>query len=248
MFRLKIFSTKLLHVSLLWLINFHAGNHVTCNNDDPAASPPDDVANNEGSSPFDATAKGHACLMVIGWGFLIPIGIIAARYFKHKGTRWFHIHRAVQSTAFIIVSIGLALGFIKNGGWETDVPVHRNLGITVTILGLVQVISLVARPHPGDKYRYIWFLWHSWIGRSAATLAIANIYYGIVVVGELGTWAWAAYTAVLGVVVLIAVFLEIQLWNRQKMVSAMDAKDTKKENSCIVENGCPPYANPQYHE
>lgn len=176
---------------------------------------PLDAAVVETGSDLQGYITAHNWLMVIGWGVLIPIGIITARYFKHKGSWWFHVHRAVQSFAFVIVIIALGLGFKANEGWDTDLPVHRDLGIAATALGLVQVISLVARPDPDHKHRHLWYLWHSWIGRSAAILAIANIYYGILVVMVLGVWAWAAYTGVLGAVVLIAVVLEIQEWKRR---------------------------------
>lgn len=34
--------------------------------------------------------------------------------------------------------VGLGLGFAVAGGWEGRFPVHRNLGLSATILGLFQ--------------------------------------------------------------------------------------------------------------
>lgn len=56
--------------------------------------------------------------------------------------------------------------------------------------------------------RVIWQLSHHWLGRATALLAIANIYYGIIKVGELGAWAWAVYTAILVAIVATAVAKE----------------------------------------
>lgn len=55
---------------------------------------------------------------------------------------------------------------------------HRNLGVACTVLAFVQFSALVFRPAKGQRYRFAWELWHHWVGRSAALLAIANVYYG----------------------------------------------------------------------
>jgi len=162
------------------------------------------------SSSKDTYKTAHAWMMVVSWGVMIPVGILTARYFKAMGSWWFHVHRAFQTLAFIIATIALAFGFVANGGWETDLPVHRNLGIAATALAVVQITALVARPAPEHRHRSYWFHMHAWIGRSAAILSIANIYYGIINVQHLGVWAWASYTGVLGAIVLAAVVMEMQ--------------------------------------
>ena len=44
-----------------------------------------------------ASLQAHAWLMTIGWGVLIPSGIVIARSFKDAAPpAWFHIHRCVQ--------------------------------------------------------------------------------------------------------------------------------------------------------
>ena len=49
----------------------------------------------------------------------------------------------------------------------------------------------------------------------AAVLAIANIYYGILHMWDgLGVWAWASYTAVLAVIVAVAVVKDVSNWRR----------------------------------
>lgn len=164
--------------------------------------------------------NAHSWLMVLSWGVIIPLGIFFARYFQDAGTWWFQVHRAFQSTGFLMAIAGLALGFTANGGWETDQPVHRDLGMAATALACVQVTALVARPDKHHAYRGLWYHGHAWIGRSAAILAIANIYYGIINVYALGVWAWAAYTGVLGAVVLAYVFMEMRRCVKGRDVSA----------------------------
>lgn len=153
-------------------------------------------------SEEDAYKTAHMWLMTVSWGVMIPVGIVLARSFKPQGCWWFAAHRAIQSLGFALALAGLALGFVANGGWETDLPVHRNLGVAATALGLVQVSALAVRPAPGSKYRAWWAVPHHWVGRAAAVLAVANIYYGLLKVEELGPKAWGAYTAVLAAVVV----------------------------------------------
>lgn len=180
------------------------------------------------STTYNVTIKwAHVILMVLGWGILIPVGILSARYFQlHSASAWFHVHRAVQTFAFLCVIAGFVLGFFtpKSYSWDTTVyPLHRDLGIAATVLGTVQMISLIARPKPDHPYRPYWFLWHAWVGRSAAVLAIANIYYALLNMNILSTWAWIAYTTVLGTVVYTAFMMEIINWRCRRRWSVADS-------------------------
>jgi hypothetical protein len=46
----------------------------------------------------------------------------------------------------------------------------------------------------------------------AALVAIANIYYGILHMWDLGAWAWASYTAVLACIVAVSVVKDGSDW------------------------------------
>lgn len=37
--------------------------------------------------------QAHGWLMVVGWGVLIPLGILTARHAKRWDPLWFHVHR-----------------------------------------------------------------------------------------------------------------------------------------------------------
>ncbi len=191
-----------------------------------------------GSSTNDAAKAAHEWLMAICWGILIPLGIMSARYFKlHTDSLWFQIHRAVQTLAFIGGIVGFALGFViasPSPSWDSyPYAVHRNLGIAVVVLGSIQMISLVARPKPNHKYRPYWYLWHAWIGRTSAILAIANIYYGILNVAVFSSpWAWIAYTSALYAIVFAALVLEILNWCCRQSFTGADARSNElPENS-----------------
>ena len=63
-------------------------------------------------TPPTTPSQAHAWLMTIGWGILIPLGVVIARCFKQElGPRWFVLHRALQClglacalAAFIVMS------------------------------------------------------------------------------------------------------------------------------------------------
>ena len=50
----------------------------------------------------------------------------------------------------------------------------------------------------------------------AALVAIANIYYGILHMWDLGAWAWASYTAVLVCIVAVSVVKDGSDWLRAR--------------------------------
>lgn len=45
-------------------------------------------------NPSDAEIKAHAILSIIGWGLLLPMGVVFARFKEY--TIWFQLHRAFQ--------------------------------------------------------------------------------------------------------------------------------------------------------
>ena len=168
----------------------------------PAPLPP--TISTGSSNPTARTA--HMWLMVIGFGILIPIGVLVARLFPPpQNATGFKVHTGLQVLGFLLGCGGLAAGFVAGGGWSSKYQVHRNIGVAVIVLCFVQISALVLRPAPDAKFRKPWAFGHRWIGRAVAVLAIANIYYGIIHVAVLGTWAWATYTAILVVILAIAI-------------------------------------------
>ncbi|KAL4422108.1 hypothetical protein ABPG77_003393 [Micractinium sp. CCAP 211/92] len=162
------------------------------------------------SIAVSALVAAHIWLLIIGWGVCIPCGVVVARCLKGLDPLWFHVHRALQSLGFLMGVVGLGLGFAIAGGWDGLFPVHRNLGLAATILGLFQIIAVIPRLRPSlvSRYRRTWNLYHWWQGRAAVVLAVANIYYGMINIQALGAGAWGAYTAVFGVIVASAIAMD----------------------------------------
>ena len=166
----------------------------------------------------------HQWISTIGWGFIVPLAILQARSLQphlQKNALWFHLHRALALFGYTMATVGVILGFVAFGSWDFPKAVHRNLGVAATVLGAVQLLSLtkrirVPRDHPKRKY---WYFFHSWTGRSATILAIANIYYGIINMEALGAWAYGAYSGVLGAIVLVGIVMEFVNYKERKRMN-----------------------------
>ena len=62
------------------------------------------MASNAGGSG-DATfprERKHGLLGMMGWGVLMPIGMMTARYFRQLDPCWFYSHMAIQVAGFAV--------------------------------------------------------------------------------------------------------------------------------------------------
>jgi len=155
----------------------------------------------------EAKKDAHGWLMVIGWTVILS-GAVVARNFKSLGPIWFQIHRGMQVLGLICVLVAFILIFSALDGTRTTYTLHFNLGVAATALGLAQLSALLFRPHPDSRYRRAWALGHHWIGRSAILLAVANIYYGIINVKQVGSWAVISYSIVFGLILGVGILKE----------------------------------------
>ena len=157
--------------------------------------------------------RAHGCLMSIAFGLLIPLGIIAARFFKGFGAVWFHLHRALVlgGLALVLAAFVIAMDKLQTGLHHT----HRGIGIYVFSAMMFQPLNAVVRPHPPaagaqpSTLRRAWQALHHWNARIAYVFAIVNIYIGFSIL-EPGKGYVALFSVLWCLVMLLAVAL--QLW------------------------------------
>ncbi len=116
------------------------------------------------SRPHDvgSAVAWHGRVMVAAWGVLVPVGVIAARFFKVlprqafpdvvDSRAWWRTHLAAQigAVGLMLVGLGLILTAVDRGPSLTATSwVHRGLGWAVLWLGLVQAASGVFRGSKG---------------------------------------------------------------------------------------------------
>jgi len=137
----------------------------------------------------------HGSLMLIGWGFLLPLGIITAVFLRHRPNGlWFKMHRTFQLVGLLFALVGWAIALknfnvLGSGGGGTSALekkayAHAVCGTTAMCIGLLQPLNAIFRPHPpadGEKKptnRLLWELVHKSVGYIGAILALVSIGLG----------------------------------------------------------------------
>lgn len=80
---------------------------------------------------------------MIGWGILIPIGAMVARFLRHLDPLWFYMHSSVQSLGFILGVAGVIVGIVLDDRLDARVGKHKGLGATILALGCLQVTMFI---------------------------------------------------------------------------------------------------------
>lgn len=185
----------------------------------------------------------HAWLMTIGWGVLIPLGVLTARFLKSKPNKlWFKLHRAIQTTGLVFAIIGLVLAVqaVGNKGgngqhFAGTNKSHKVLGLVVMVLGIQQPLFAIFRPHPpkdGETtsgMRAAWEILHKGSGYVAVVLAVAVIFLGMDALKMLSDKSQTVGKAIYGSVVglLVMTFIGLQATGHAEIISSTATKPMK---------------------
>lgn len=106
-------------------------------------------------------AAWHGRLMVMAWAFLLPLGVMAARFFKvlpgqdwpreldHKA--WWHAHRVLQYLGVLVMTLGIGLVWTNATRSSALAYWHAWMDWVLLLFGWLQ--------HKGrciDTYQAIW--------------------------------------------------------------------------------------------
>ncbi len=155
-------------------------------------------------SPFVAW---HARLMVLAWSVLIPLGVLAARFYKVTPKQdfpaqldnpfWWHAHRGLQYTGVLFSLIAIGFIWYKNANADSS-GMHQLFGYALLVLGFLQVVGAQFRgtkggptdvakglPLHGDHFnmtrrRRIFEGWHKSLGYCALALVVITTLLGLV--------------------------------------------------------------------
>ena len=168
---------------------------------------PDEVVCEQGF--FRPWYIGHGFCMLLGWGLMLPTGVLAARFLKHRpNALWFKIHKNLQPTGLVVALVGFVIAltqfnvFVGEGGRALG-AIHGGVGITVMTLGLLQPVNAYFRPHvhkgqPKSASRVRWECLHKNSGRTAVVLGVINAGIGMTLPGgSVTTGFMVAYFVVL---------------------------------------------------
>ena len=177
----------------------------------------------------------HGRIMVLCWGVLLPLGVLAARFFKVMPTQnwptqldnktWWKAHLHGQSVAIALALVGVALVWRSASGTTLLARWHGYLGWAVTALGVAQAAAGFARGSKGgpseptvrgDHYdmtprRNNFEKAHKSLGYVALFLAIGTVFMGLVI-ADAPRWMLLAIS--LWWLVLAALFVALQKQGR----------------------------------
>ncbi len=101
----------------------------------------------------------HARCMVLGWGVLLPVGALLARYFKILPRQawpqqldhplWWHGHRVLQWAGVAAMSVGAWLAWGLGAGASSAARLHAWAGMALVLLGWLQVVAGLLRGSKG---------------------------------------------------------------------------------------------------
>ncbi|KAK1412699.1 hypothetical protein QVD17_34158 [Tagetes erecta] len=165
-------------------------------------------------APYSNLKRAHGILNMIGWGILIPIGALVARFLRHLDPLWFYVHSSVQTLGFILGLAGVIVGIVLDDRLDARVGKHKGLGSTILALGCLQILALLLRPSIDAKTRKYWNWYHHNIGRLMILFAIVNIFYGVHLAKAGSSWN-VGYGVILGIFAITIVILEVRMLRKK---------------------------------
>ena len=182
------------------------------------------------SSASSLMLEAHGAMMVIAWGVLAPFGVLAARYGKRvrpgPPPLWFVAHRAIQVVALLASLAGFCIAVAAVWGGAHFSSPHAALGLAVFLLGALQALNAVLRPHPakaGERkpcLRVAWEVLHRSSGAALLVLGAVNVFLGLLLYGT-GGGLIAAYAIFIAFLVAVAVWREVVEATARKRVAGL---------------------------
>ncbi|XP_062079597.1 cytochrome b561 and DOMON domain-containing protein At3g25290-like [Humulus lupulus] len=180
----------------------------------------------------------HGILNIVGWGILLPVGVIVARYFRKfpvEWRNWFSLHLGCQIVGYILGTAGWGIGlWLGRASRHYSFKTHQLLGIFIFTFTTLQMLALRLRPKPHDDYRKYWDMYHHFLGYALLAAIAVNMFQGIAILKPDTTWKWA-YIAVLMALGVATLTLEIVTWT--KFCRQREMKKKKKDSTQESQQG-----------
>jgi Eukaryotic cytochrome b561 len=153
------------------------------------------------------TGMIHGLIMMLGFGWLLPLGVLSARLMKHRPDNlWFDMHQKLQLFGIVIGLIGFGIA-VKNFNVYEDPKSstsyrHGVLGAITFALVLLQALVALIRPGPNEGNRGLWQWKHKILGYLLLIFIFATTLLGAKMEGT--AWQLGYVFGVVGSLVLIA--------------------------------------------
>jgi len=176
--------------------------------------------------PYSLVKIAHGSIMIIGWGIMLPFGMLWARYARRfdnsmSKDAWFKVHRPNQYFFSAVVGVGLILAFVQVNGQHFTTVFHGQLGLALMLLLILHVVVAFWRPHkepgqPRTRGRYAFEIFHLWNGRFMLLMAVVQITEGMIVIGWITSLVGVFVVYIIYVIFAIALIIVLEvLWRRR---------------------------------
>ncbi|CAL0307386.1 unnamed protein product [Lupinus luteus] len=190
----------------------------------------------------------HGVLNMIGWGTMLPIGVIIARYFRESPfkfeKKWIYFHITFQVCGFLIGTAGWIIGlYLGHSTRYFKFHAHRTFGIWIFTLTFIQMLAFRLKPKDTDEYLKYWNMYHHFLGYGVITIIIINIFKGISIIQGGKGWRWSYY-GILIVLGSVIITLDIAAWVRFFLPNLEKHKNNKRDNNKTPTSGGVPLKEP----
>jgi hypothetical protein len=131
---------------------------------------------------YHSLILGHGVLAAITFLFIIPFGVMIARFYAGKPGSAIRYHAYLQVLAVGFSTVVFILGFFAVGRPRALTNPHHGIGVAIYVLILLQAIGgRLVRHIQGHSFRV--FI-HRWSGRAITLLGIVQIPLGLTLYGS----------------------------------------------------------------
>ncbi|PPS09019.1 hypothetical protein GOBAR_AA11617 [Gossypium barbadense] len=165
--------------------------------------------------------KIHGILNIIGWGTLMPLGVIVARYFKQFPIKldpcWYTFITVAKLLVTSLEPLAGDLDYSSDMNPNT-IPSIRTASSAFAFSGSLPcksvnwILAFQFKPTQEDEYRKHWNVYHHFLGYALLVMIPVNIYKGIKLLKPNNiTWKWT-YNGILVLLGVVVLALEIVTW------------------------------------
>ncbi|XP_010313987.1 cytochrome b561 and DOMON domain-containing protein At5g35735-like isoform X3 [Solanum lycopersicum] len=160
--------------------------------------------------------KVHGILNIIGWGVVLPIGVIIARNFREFPLPWLgwkKCHISCQTIGYLVGTTGWAVGiWLGKASKYYSFPKHGTYGLLIFAFATIQMLFFKLKPGESDKYRMYRNMFHHVVGYSLMIGICINILKGIHII-HLDYTSWKpTYLGIVSCLAFIFLVFEIVSW------------------------------------
>ncbi|GMH21747.1 hypothetical protein Nepgr_023589 [Nepenthes gracilis] len=191
-FQLKFTSPLKQQPTLLAYGSKYPVNHELTKHDDKTSMVIDYSAEapivTKSEDDYSKMKRSHGILGIFGWGLILPVGAIVARFLKHKEPLWYYLHTVIQFAGFLIALAGVVIGQALYNHMHADAAAHRGIGYFALTLSILQILAFFIRPSKESKIRGLWSAYHRWFGVITLFFGALNIVLGMQIGGAGSDW------------------------------------------------------------